>query len=197
MFWEKESFHILKQSMGLFLGEKERCSFFSQGLWGGYLGKSRMVFCVHTYTLSTRKQYLNRYEEMIMSIFIGDVALKMAETLLQGQEVTKPFWTSWSSPSWPDPVSLRKRLRCLEERPGECRHQVPVGQSPCLTPRCNLRDQSCSSIHLALCLCTRSSPQQVLGQSDPPSRDLTPRATKRMDTLPKGTLFLPGLLTTM
>lgn len=99
MFWEEESFHILKQSMGLFLGEKERGSFFSQGLWGGYLGKSRMVFCVHTYTLSTRKQYLNRYEEMIMSIFIGDVALKMAETLLQGQEVTKPFWTSWSSPS--------------------------------------------------------------------------------------------------
>lgn len=100
MFSEEESFHILKQSMGYTWGKKERrCSFFSQGLWSGYLGKSPIIFCVHTYTLSTRKQYLNRYEEVIMSIFVGGVALKRADTLLQGQEVTKPFWTSWSSPS--------------------------------------------------------------------------------------------------
>lgn len=51
MFWEEESFHILKQSMGIFLGEKENCSFFSQGLWGGYLGKiPHGVLCSYLYT---------------------------------------------------------------------------------------------------------------------------------------------------
>lgn len=35
------------------------------------------------------------------------------------------------------------------------------------------------------------------GAVSSPSRDLTPRATRGMDTLPEGTLFLPGLLTTM
>lgn len=67
MFQEEESFHILKETMGLFLGEEEEKMFLIQpGLWGGYLGKSPIMFYIHISTLSTKKQYLNRDEEVIM-----------------------------------------------------------------------------------------------------------------------------------
>lgn len=67
-----------------------RCSFFfSQGLWGGWSGKSPIMFRVHTNTLNTREGRLNRVEEVIRPHRFDNVALKWAETLLQGQEGDK------------------------------------------------------------------------------------------------------------
>lgn len=52
MFQEEESFHILKETMGLFLREEEEKMFLIQP------GKSPIMFYIHISTLNTKKQYL-------------------------------------------------------------------------------------------------------------------------------------------
>lgn len=59
------------------------------GALGGSLGKSPIMFHIHTDTLSTRKGLLNRMEEWLCLREFGNVALKRAETLLQDQESDK------------------------------------------------------------------------------------------------------------